>query len=300
MLTSVMIHSCVLSTNPFDSSATGVGAVFDFDVGSAMRSAWVDTDSILAMKRVIGRILRLELAHRGRSRFEPVPRRPPGDAEARRHHGHQHDDDQRGCNHTRHAPARQHLDRRRQQQRDEDREQHGHDGLLRKLQRTDERHAGDQPQRVARPRQSKSCHVAADPAAAAAWAAGKRGSVIAASIRLARRECTRLSCVVRRLRRTRLPSRSEAGTAAYDRNLSRSPIQAHPPGTCACFFGSAMHDLQDRVADLLVQHELRVGGDCLQHPGIEHQLALGRFVDDVARAQALDEIAEQRAIEELG
>ena len=39
MLRMVMIQSWVLSTSPFGSSATAVGASFAFDEGSAMRPA---------------------------------------------------------------------------------------------------------------------------------------------------------------------------------------------------------------------------------------------------------------------
>ena len=63
---------------------------------------------------------------------------------------------------------------------------------------------------------------------------------------------------------------------------------------------SAVHDLQDGVADLLVQHELRVRGYGLEHLRIEDEFVLGGFADQVSRAQAPDEIPEQRTIEEIG
>ena len=63
---------------------------------------------------------------------------------------------------------------------------------------------------------------------------------------------------------------------------------------------SAMHDLQDRIAHLLVQHQLRVRDDRLEHRRLERELAV-RFDASArcARSQQVDEVAEQRAVEEL-
>ena len=63
-------------------------------------------------------------------------------------------------------------------------------------------------------------------------------------------------------------------------------------------YPSAVRYLQDAVAELLAEHELRVGG----HPHedfVEFQLAGARVADDVASAQVIDEVAEHRAVEEF-
>ena len=60
-----------------------------------------------------------------------------------------------------------------------------------------------------------------------------------------------------------------------------------------------MSDLQNTVPDLLREHELRIGGDANQHVIELQQTAL---IDghDAALAQQIDEVLEERAIEELG
>src|SRR5690348_13800746 len=62
---------------------------------------------------------------------------------------------------------------------------------------------------------------------------------------------------------------------------------------------SGVSDLEDAVPDLLAQDELRIGG--YPHEDVvEFQLAGGARADHVPAAQQIDEILEQRAVEELG
>ena len=56
--------------------------------------------------------------------------------------------------------------------------------------------------------------------------------------------------------------------------------------------------LQDAVANLLLQDELRILGHLSEHL-IEAELAACGAADDAARAQQIDEALKQRAIEEL-
>lgn len=62
---------------------------------------------------------------------------------------------------------------------------------------------------------------------------------------------------------------------------------------------SDLSDLEDAVPDLLGQHQLRIGG----HPDqyfVELQIAAFARLQNAAFAQQIDEILEQRAIEEFG
>ena len=62
--------------------------------------------------------------------------------------------------------------------------------------------------------------------------------------------------------------------------------------------GLAVRHLQDAVAKLLTQDELRVGGYAHQD-FVEFQLAGAGVADDVAVAQVIDEVADHRAVEKF-
>ena len=57
--------------------------------------------------------------------------------------------------------------------------------------------------------------------------------------------------------------------------------------------------LQDRVAHLLLEHELRVLDDRLDHRRLEAELVVLAHREHAAPDQLADEVAEQRTLEEF-